>query len=448
MYRTTLALIAVLLFLPPSANARDQDRAQTDNDPCAIFLNDEGDLTDYEKCKKGQNLGAGIWCEVLTMAPGGGTGAKILKWFAGATVCPDNPIDDAIDRGINAIPCGGGMVRNPSTNRCECPAGQTWTTGQKRCETASTTPRKPSSAELASCYRQGKIWLENEGACRCPAHLKPQGDGCAPMDADPQTCPAGQSKNNQGVCEENCPIGQNRNNDAGTCQDNNGSPMDRAIPAWCHPGSLDPACSRDTVPTPNPPKPTSSKANPANPGGGGGGNQPTPCPAGQVRSQQGVCAVPHPKPTAKPAPPTPCPSGQTRNAQGVCATAPTPCPDGQTRSQQGNCPVPHPKPVAKPHKPTSVKPIPPPCPSGQTRNPQGVCVVPPPPPKLCVGGQILNPRTGNCNCPTGQSWNPATRQCRGPSLCAAPLIYNQQLSRCTCPPGLSWDGTNCLPRRP
>jgi hypothetical protein len=181
-------------------------------------------------------------------------------------------------------------------------------------------------------------------------------------------CPAGQTRNAQGVCEVStvvlpppsgptnqpqCPEGQERVN--GQCVPKCPTGQTRNAEGICV-----------VVPGPG--------------SGGGGGGGGTGCPEGQ-ESVNGVCV---PK----------CPTGQTRNAEGICVVVPGPgggggggtaCPEGQERVN-GQC-------VAK-------------CPTGQTRNADGICVVTPTPTECPEGQERVN---GTCvpKCPTGYQRNAA-----------------------------------------
>ena len=344
----TWALVAFLLAFAPSAIAQNQDTQSTPdpiiNDPCAWLL--PGNPEGYKLCSQGQRRGLGVWCEILTRVPTGGTVVTGFRWVAGATICPDNPIDDAIDRGLSRACTGGKVWQNGG---CHCPSG-TRETSSGNCIPSGT----PSTKVQVPVCTGGKVLDSTMQRC---------------------VCPAGKTENSQGLCVSQ----QTR------------------------------ICTRDsegrtTCSTPSTPDARDLHQTPLT-------NQEI-----YEQEQKIEDAI----------------NNDLRRQN--CPVA------GQIRDDQGNCVVPPPASRPNPQKPTSVKPV--------TQTP----VVPngngggsnTPQPKQCVGGQILNPRTGNCNCPTGQSWSPATRQCSGPSLCTSPLIYNQQLSRCTCPPGLSWDGTNCL----
>ena len=158
MYRLTLAMFAALLFLSYSAQAQ-ADRPARSADPhldhCNIFLfpfNAEA----YAKCVEAQGKPAnpqttvGILCEVISWSPGGNMWVKSWKYVTG-TVCPPNPIGAGRRQAVSKVPCSGGMVRNGS-GICQCPAGTSWTTGQRRC--------------MAACPSgQGR---DASGTCRAP----------------------------------------------------------------------------------------------------------------------------------------------------------------------------------------------------------------------------------------------------------------------------------------
>ena len=87
-----------------------------------------------------------------------------------------------------------------------------------------------------------------------------------------------------------------------------------------------------------------------------------PCPAGEVRGADGMCAPP---------PPEPCPAGEVRGDDGMCAAPPPePCPAGEVRGDDGMCAAPPPEP----------------CPAGEVRGDDGMCAAPPPEP--CPAGEV------------------------------------------------------------
>lgn len=280
---TVLLWAALAAFLlPTTTNAQDgQQSIVPPEQRCLAILQPDPENSDliqaYRDCLKSINEAGGVACTFWTWT-GGTIIKRSVKWLAGKEICPDNGLARAEAQVAEYLrqqaskTCSNGKVW--VNIGCECPSG-TRETSSGNCipeDSPSTTVQVPTCTG-------GKVLDSTMQNC---------------------VCRTGQFENSQGICYPPCDPGESRNS-AGNCEKNNGSPMDRGIPAWCHPGSLDPSCNRDTAPTPKPPQPTGTVGS-------------TPCPTGQTRNAQGNCAWP------------PCPSGQTRTSQGTCATPYTPPP--------------------------------------------------------------------------------------------------------------------------
>ena len=132
MQKPVWAILALLLALPPMANAQ-QNRPTMDpihNDPCISLA---GNPEAYAQCREGATEGVGIACTIYTWNPFTRVIQTAVQIVVSQT-CPDNGLAQAQAQAQAAawalqqakrVMCRNGQVPNPGGG-CVCPDGTNW----------------------------------------------------------------------------------------------------------------------------------------------------------------------------------------------------------------------------------------------------------------------------------------------------------------------------------
>jgi hypothetical protein len=123
-----------------------------------------------------------------------------------------------------------------------------------------------------------------------------------------------------------------------------------------------------------------------------------------------------------PVPPSTCPSPLVPDSNGEC-----------------NCPPGMWVPVAQcvPGSPSAIS-TPAACPQGTVRTTAGICV----PLIACRPPRVLNPATGQCDCPRGTTLR--GNECARQLVCPPPMVANAAGTACGCPSGFIARGLECI----